>query len=484
MRIAEGGARSWIMQLASRRTALAATGVLVAAIGVWVRLSRHRVDPDHELDLLKLTESARRGLKVTPDTRLDVRAFYDQRDDTPAWVTDAGVAPITANAVAVLNQAADHGLNRADYDADALDIEFNALNAATVPDTDRLMRFEARLTSALLSLGHDVSVGRTSPATLDPRWMSQRTPPDLPRTLATHLDAGLDTWLSSIEPQHAEYAALKALLMDPARLAATDRDDAAEIVAANMERWRWMPDELGSRHIFVNVPGYTLEVREDGRDVLTMRVVVGKPVTNQTPILSSKVSSVVFNPAWNIPASIVKAETVPAIMRDPLYLSRRNIDAWRATSDGLAPVDLASLKDRSAAELQRLQYRQRPGPGNALGLVMFRFANAFDVYLHDTPPDGAFLKSMRALSHGCVRVEQPVALADYLLRDANGWTPERIRRALKGPAEQYVAPGTPLPVHLAYFTVTIAADGRVTFLPDVYHYDRRVTAPRMNNRTL
>lgn len=484
MQIALGDARSTSMQLATRRTALAATGVLIAAVGIWVRLSRHRIDPDHELDLLKLTEGARRGLKVTDTTRLDVRAFYDQRDDDPAWITDAGVSSHAASALSVLDQAVEHGLNRTDYDADSLRIEFEALNHASAPDTNRLMQFEARLTTALLSIGHDVAVGRTSPASLDARWTSQRTPPDVPGTLASHLNNRLDVWLAAIEPHHAEYAALKSLLADPDRLAATRRDDAAEIVAANMERWRWMPDDLGARHIFVNIPSYSLQVREDGNDVLNMRVVVGKAVTNQTPILSSRVTSVVFNPSWNIPSSIVKAETVPAFLRDPSYLSRKNIDAMRATPDGLAPVDLASLKGRSVAELQRLLYRQRPGPGNALGLVMFRFNNAYDVYLHDTPPDGAFTKSIRALSHGCVRVEQPALLADYVLRDANGWTPDRVRRALKGPAEQYVAPGASIQVHLVYFTVIVATDGSVTFLPDVYRYDRKATPPRVNNRTL
>ena len=155
------------------------TGLPSTLAGRWQ--SRDIPLSDRELDLLKLTESARRGLKVTPAMRLDVKAFYDQRDDAPAWINDTGVAPNTASALSVLDQAVEHGLNRADYDTDALQSEFNALAAATSPDADRLMQFEARLTSALLSLGHDVAIGRTSPASLDGRWISQRTPPDVSR---------------------------------------------------------------------------------------------------------------------------------------------------------------------------------------------------------------------------------------------------------------------------------------------------------------
>jgi len=226
-----------------------------------------------------------------------------------------------------------------------------------------LTQFEVRLTSALLSLGHDVSVGRTSPAALDPRWQSQRTPPDLPRTLAAAIDTDIGQWLGAIQPRHPEYAALKAALADPDRLVATGIDAAADIVAANMERWRWLPDDLGAHHLYVNIPSYTLVAREDGRTALTMRVVVGKPVTNQTPILSSMISTLVFRPTWNIPASIVAKETVPSVLRDPTYLTRQNIEALRIINGRVSTVDPATLTASDASALRQLQYRQRAGAG-------------------------------------------------------------------------------------------------------------------------
>jgi murein L,D-transpeptidase YcbB/YkuD len=186
---------------------------------------------------------------------------------------------------------------------------------------------------------------------------------------------------------------------------------------------------------------------------------------------------VVFSPSWNLPASIVAKETVPAQVRDPGYLEKHGIEALRLGANGFVRVDPAALRTASASELKRMLYRQRPGPDNALGQVKFPFPNEHDVYLHDTPSDGAFGRVMRALSHGCVRLERPDLLAAYALAgdSAKGdWTDARIERAMDSGREQYVKLPAPIRVHLVYFTVSVDAGGALVFLPDIYHLDTRV----------
>ena len=229
--------------------------------------------------------------------------------------------------------------------------------------------------------------------------------------------------------------------------------DAEQLVALNMERWRWMPDSFGDRYVFVNIPSATLVARDGGADAITMKVVVGKPI-NRTPVLSSAINAVVFSPYWNIPESIVSREILPAVRKNPAYLDKQNIEVIPGPNG-------------------RESYRQRPGPSNALGLVKFVFPNDFGVYMHDTPTESAFARAERALSHGCVRLEQPQSLAEWVLRGVGEWTQPSIDAAMNGGTERWVRLSTPIPVHTAYFTVTPDASGGLQFWPDVYGFDRR-----------
>jgi murein L,D-transpeptidase YcbB/YkuD len=454
-----------------------ALGLCLAGWAWAAHAFRFRVDPDAQLDRIS---TAHPGVRVPGVVRLDVRAFYESRDLAPAWVTERDLRPNADAALQLIDQATAHGLDPEDYAVWTLRADRDSLRAAVDRDSPAhsaaLLDFDVRITSALLTLGHDVAIGRTPPAAFDPLWRSRRDPPNLPRTLAQAIDSNLPGWLDAIAPQHAEYRALQAALADPDRLAATGRDDAAAVIAANMERWRWMPDEFGDRHFYVNIPSFTLVARRPGTADLTMRVVVGKAGTNETPILSSEITSVVFSPSWNIPASIAMKETVPAQLRDPDYLAKHGIDALRPAGGGFERVDAASLRTAGPNELKRLLYRQRPGPGNALGQVKFPFPNDHSVYLHDTPSDGAFGRVMRAISHGCVRLERPDALAAYALEDVSGetdWTEAKIRRAMNSGREQFVKLPAPIRVHLVYFTASVNADGVLEFLPDIYHLDTR-----------
>jgi murein L,D-transpeptidase YcbB/YkuD len=320
-----------------------------------------------------------------------------------------------------------------------------------------------RITAALLSLGRDVALGRGQPEPADHRKV-RRSPPDFVATLIAAVGEDLNTWLDAIKPRHPQYAALQRALMDPAMASHAGQ------IALNLERWRWMPDDLGARYLIVNIPSFHLDARENGRSVLDMKVVVGKP-DHKTPIFSDVMTTTVFSPYWNVPDSIVEGETAPAAARDPGFLTRNNIEILRVTKNGASRVDPSTVDWNDPEELKALAFRQRPGAKNALGHVKFLFPNPYDVYLHDTPADALFARRGRAFSHGCIRVEEPEALAKWVLKDAPEWTDEKILEAMHSGDEQHVKLEQDIPVHIVYFTAWVDDAGTVSFHPDVYGYD-------------
>jgi L,D-transpeptidase YcbB len=249
-------------------------------------------------------------------------------------------------------------------------------------------------------------------------------------------------------------------------------EERIEQVKVNLERWRWMPDDLGARHLLINIPYYHLQAREDGKVVSDIRVVVGKP-GHETPVFSGVMETVVFSPYWNIPDSIVEGETAPAMAKDPRYLERNNMEILRVTGSGDAKVVNPKDVDWDDVEaLKQLAFRQKPGSNNALGHVKFLFPNEFNVYLHDTPADALFARPGRAFSHGCVRLEEPEVLAKYVLRDDAAWSDALIQDAMNAGVEKHVRLKTSLPVHITYFTAWVDDHGGLHFQPDVYGYDR------------
>ena len=216
----------------------------------------------------------------------------------------------------------------------------------------------------------------------------------------------------------------------------------------NMERWRWLPRDLGADRIEVDVPTFSLSLVRDGTVVHRARVVVGKP-TNPTPIFSNAMKFIVVNPSWYIPPSILKNEILPKLAADPGYLQRLGYE----------------MKVKNG----QVTVRQPPGERNALGRIKFMFPNEHAVYLHDTPSRGLFSASRRAFSHGCVRVDDPMELAAEVL--GGRWSAGRIKSLVGGP-ERTIGLPAPLPIHIEYFTAAIGADGRLQFREDLYGYDR------------
>ena len=242
-------------------------------------------------------------------------------------------------------------------------------------------------------------------------------------------------------------------------------------ILANMERWRWMPRDLGAFNVLVNIPEYRLSINRDNQEEYTTRVVVGT-VRNQTPVFSDSIRHIVVNPYWNVPSSIVKAEIAPAVLNNPGYIDSHNYDLLYQGS----PISPWSVDwNQVSASNFPFRVRQRPGTSNALGQIKFLFPNKHDVYLHDTPSKSLFSRDSRALSHGCVRVQNPLEFAGALLANET-----KISRGsledMFGSTERWVNPEHQIPVHLAYFTVRVGPDGTLRSFSDIYGHNAALIA--------
>jgi murein L,D-transpeptidase YcbB/YkuD len=242
-------------------------------------------------------------------------------------------------------------------------------------------------------------------------------------------------------------------------------------IELNMERWRWLPQDLGDRYILVNIANFTLDVVEKGQSVLTMRVVAGKP-TRRTPFFSARMTYLVLSPHWYVPPTIAVQDKLPLIRRDPRYAARQNLKIFRDGPGGATRVDPMAI-DWSSVSARNFPYRLRqdPGPRNALGRVKFMFPNPHHVYLHDTPSRELFAREERAFSSGCIRLEKPIELAEYLLRDDPRWSRQSILAGIQKGSEQVVHLPAPMPVYLFYWTTWMSDEGVVHFRKDIYERD-------------
>lgn len=241
-------------------------------------------------------------------------------------------------------------------------------------------------------------------------------------------------------------------------------------IIINMERWRWIPKSFEADHIIVNIPEYKLKLFKDSQEVMNMKVIVGKEM-NATPIFSDRMEYVVVAPYWNIPPNILRDEIAPKVAADPGYLERNDMEVITEKGTVVSP----SSVDWSGAGTDGFGYivRKRPGPNNDLGNVKFIFPNVDNIYLHDTPRDELFSQAKRGFSHGCVRVEKPLELAEELLKDVpGGWNRSKIMQQVSTQKEKYIPLKAKLPVYLVYFTAWADSNGNVSFREDIYGHDR------------
>lgn len=235
-------------------------------------------------------------------------------------------------------------------------------------------------------------------------------------------------------------------------------------IEANLERWRWIPRQLPGHRIEVNLPTAMLDYYRGGSIPSTMKVAVGAK-KHQTPMMSAEITSIVLNPPWNVPLSIVKNEIAPRLGRDPGYLGREGLKVVGRYDNGLPML------------------QQAPGPRAALGRVKFDSVNDFAVFLHDTPSRSGFSRAERLLSHGCVRLERPLELARLVLEGDPTWTPQRMADTVDAGKTVRVKLPEPIPMYLFYWTAFVDGEGKVYFWDDIYDWDQRLTAALADSPT-
>jgi L,D-transpeptidase YcbB len=378
--------------------------------------------------------------RLSRKEREAMAAFYALGNYQPLWVAGGAWTPAARAVVERLKRADEDGLNAGDYPIPSLGLSGgDAVNEA--------VEAELKLSAAAVAYARDARGGR-----IEPSRLSNLITPDLElpaadavlTALAAAKDAGAA--LASYNPLHAGYAALKARLAQ-VRAGQTANARLEGDLVANMERWRWLPSDMGRRHVFVNVPEYRLRLMQDGRPIHEARVIVGKPDT-PTPLFSDEMDHAIVNPSWYVPPSIFKNE----FHSDPYLAAARGYEVVRTKGGGLS-------------------IRQPPGERNALGFVKFMFPNRHAVYLHDTPNRRLFAAEKRAMSHGCVRLDQPFRFGEFVLGPQ--WTEARLK-SLIGQGERTIRLPEKIPVHLAYFTTFVDDKGELRHLADIYGVNNKV----------
>lgn len=242
-------------------------------------------------------------------------------------------------------------------------------------------------------------------------------------------------------------------------------------VVLNLERWRWLPRDLGHRHILVNTAAFNLKAVEKGLPALQMRVVVGRPA-RRSPVFSANMTYLVINPFWNVPTTIAVKDMLPEIQNDVDYLARKGIRVYQNWEVDAPQIDPNSVTWQTYhVNNFPFKLRQDPGPNNALGRIKFMFPNAFAVYLHDTPNQTLFNRHQRDFSSGCIRVEAPFMLANFVLTGDDRWTPERIAETIKQGETRTIKLKQPVPLHLVYMTAWADEVRGVQFRSDLYNRD-------------
>ena len=235
-----------------------------------------------------------------------------------------------------------------------------------------------------------------------------------------------------------------------------------------------MPRDLGQKHVFVDIPGFMVRVVDNGETIYSGRIVVGQP-TNQTPVFSDEFEYVEVNPYWNVPGSIAANEVIPAVLADPDYLRRNNLELVTGYGRDERYIDPYSVNWFAVdAYNPGFRFRQPPGRGNALGSIKFMFPNKHSVYLHDTPARSLFQRSRRAFSHGCVRLHEPLEFARALIADDGPWDLGQIKREIARGQNQSMPLNRKIPVHLTYFTAAVDKDGKIALREDIYGHDKRI----------
>ena len=488
-----------------------------------------------------VSDRVRRALSEEPRDHLGslLTRFYRRRAYRPAWVGDSGPSSRAAELLAAIAAAGADGLNPDDYSAAApdsvarQDVLFSRTLLAFGSDLSRGRVDPATVDSDWTAAPGPVDlIGALETAAQSARAadaLERLAPPQpgyarLRRALQRYRDlAAQGGWPGvpagpALAPgdRDARVSALRGRLAVEGELGATEQGgdvyDAAlagavrrfqdrhgldvdglvglatlvalnvsveariRQIEMNLERWRWLPRALGEHYVMVNSAAFELEIVDHGRQVMTMRAIVGRRDW-PTPIVSTRITGLIFSPVWNIPRAIALEEVLPLVRRDPSYLARERITVFEDSSPAVREVDPATVAWSALTESTfTLQLKQAPGGHNPMGGVKVIQGSPFNVCIHDTPLKSLLRARARAFSHGCVRAERAADLATYLLRDSVRWARDSVLARMGQRKEQLVMLSRPVPVHLCYWTAWVNDDGTVEFRDDVYGWDAKLTA--------
>jgi len=415
----------------------------IAPMGVVPAPPRAAVKPPAVVS--KVSTPAAKAPKTTPEGAVPGNPDYapDQQGPAAAAPAPAPLPPAVWDLMSAqqllsyIQQIGVEGLDPEDYDPAGLVAAIQTGNPVGM-SAAATQRFD--LVSSDLALGHVKKPGRTDWYLVDNDLNAEKQDALLRSALAAH---DIRTALDGLLPTHPQYAALKAALAKTPASDSADRDR----IRLNMDRWRWLPRDLGQKYIIVNVPGFHATLVENGVNRWKQRAIAGK-LSTPTPQLTAMATGVILNPWWEVPKSIEKEA---------------------AGKKGFVPVKGPD------GEIQR--WRQPPGPTNALGQIKFVMPNSKAIYLHDTNARSRFNDSVRALSHGCIRTQHILDLATQLLGDDNGtWTPDRIQAALDSKKTVQASFVKPVPVYIVYFSAAALNDGRIVDYKDLYGRDPKAMA--------
>jgi murein L,D-transpeptidase YcbB/YkuD len=420
---------------------------------------------------LKLKDPAfRKG--AAADDLAGAEAFYAEHAGPPLWITTVGFNNKAQRLIAEIQKAPEWGLPGDVFDLPPV-ADLPSTTAAQAAD-------EIKLALAVLKYARYAKGGRVSPSRISNLFDQKSNlldPKQVLRDVAASSDPA--AYLVALHPKHDQFERLRQLLGKATADAKKKgrkpgADGLVQRIVINMERWRWMPPDLGAYYVWNNVPAFTTRVMKHGKSIYIEKAIVGQ-VKYATPIFSSQMRSIVFNPAWVVPETIKTEDLQPRLRRTVRGVPDVAVlrDNQLSVSFQGKPVD-ATTVDWGRENIHKYTFTQAPGPSNVLGKLKFNFPNRHAIYMHDTVQRELFKQTVRTLSHGCIRVHQPDRLAALLLAEDKGWSAEQVKAMLAKGDNTGVVLNRPVPVHLTYFTMAYDGIGRLQTYADIYSLDTKM----------
>jgi murein L,D-transpeptidase YcbB/YkuD len=395
-----------------------------------------------------------------------VETFYDEYNGPALWITKSGISPGGKAVLSEVTDATDWALEPAEFVVPPSDYQpTSATDQAAV---------EIAISLAILKYARYARGGRVDLSGLS-ELIDQMPPLRDPKIVLSEI-AILEEpghYLTELHPKHRQFSLLRDALLS-ARAKQQTEPKEIERILVNIERWRWMPEELGTLHVWLNTPEFMMHVVKGETVIQSEKTVVGKP-RYATPIFSASMKSIVFNPKWTVPPTIVKEDLLPKL---------RKGGGWFGGGSNTAVLKQHRLKvfyrgrrvdpkkiNWNKVNMAAISFVQAPGPKNYLGKVKFLYPNKHIVYMHDTTKRGPFKKEVRSEGHHCPRVDNPGTVAAVLLAEDKGWERSKVDELLKNSKDNEVDLDDPIPVHTTYFTAVVGADGQLQTFGDIYKLD-------------